>query len=97
VRTVFWESATRDARTSIRAGQRGCQCAVTKDTDIITVAATAANVMLLAVFAHPDDESFRCGRTLALLARAATRPCVVPTNCPPCASVSCAVPASHWA
>ena len=25
--------------------------------------------VLLAVFAHPDDESFRCGGTLALLAQ----------------------------
>ncbi len=28
---------------------------------------------LLAVFAHPDDETFRCGGTLALLARRGTR------------------------
>jgi LmbE family N-acetylglucosaminyl deacetylase len=27
------------------------------------------SLVLLAVFAHPDDESFRCGGTLALLAR----------------------------
>jgi LmbE family N-acetylglucosaminyl deacetylase len=29
--------------------------------------------VLLAVFAHPDDESFRCGGTLALLARCGMR------------------------
>jgi N-acetylglucosamine malate deacetylase 2 len=29
--------------------------------------------VLLAVFAHPDDESFRCGGTLALLARRGVR------------------------
>jgi len=28
---------------------------------------------LLAVFAHPDDESFRCGGMLALLARRGVR------------------------
>ncbi|MGQ9687127.1 MAG: PIG-L deacetylase family protein, partial [Thiobacillaceae bacterium] len=28
---------------------------------------------LLAVFAHPDDETFRCGGTLALLARRGVR------------------------
>ena len=32
---------------------------------------------LLAVFAHPDDESFRCGGTLALLARRGVRVCVL--------------------
>ena len=31
------------------------------------------NRSLLAVFAHPDDESFRCGGTLALLARRGVR------------------------
>jgi len=30
---------------------------------------TAGPLALLAVFAHPDDETFRCGGTLALLAR----------------------------
>jgi len=30
-------------------------------------------LMLLAVFAHPDDETFRCGGTLALLARRGVR------------------------
>jgi len=30
-------------------------------------------LVLLAVFAHPDDETFRCGGTLALLARAGVR------------------------
>jgi len=29
--------------------------------------------VLLAIFAHPDDETFRCGGTLALLARRGVR------------------------
>ncbi|MHB1414703.1 MAG: PIG-L deacetylase family protein [Chloroflexota bacterium] len=33
--------------------------------------------MLLAVFAHPDDETFRCGGTLALLAARGVRVCLV--------------------
>lgn len=36
-------------------------------------AASAKPLMLLAVFAHPDDETFRCGGTLALLARRGVR------------------------
>jgi N-acetylglucosamine malate deacetylase 2 len=32
---------------------------------------------LLAVFAHPDDETFRCGGTLALLASRGVRSCVL--------------------
>jgi len=32
---------------------------------------------LLAVFAHPDDETFRCGGTLALLAARGVRVCLV--------------------
>jgi LmbE family N-acetylglucosaminyl deacetylase len=73
-----------------------------------------AVLVLLAVLAHPDDESFRCGGTLALLARRGVRvnvltatrgragscgdpPLCRPDECPPCASVSCAVPALHWA
>lgn len=31
------------------------------------------NASLLAVFAHPDDETFRCGGTLALLAQRGVR------------------------
>jgi len=34
---------------------------------------TAGPLALLAVFAHPDDETFRCGGTLALLARRGVR------------------------
>ncbi len=33
----------------------------------------AESPALLAVFAHPDDETFRCGGTLALLARHGVR------------------------
>jgi len=36
-------------------------------------AASAKPLTLLAVFAHPDDETFRCGGTLALLARRGVR------------------------
>jgi len=36
-------------------------------------AASARPLTLLAVFAHPDDETFRCGGTLALLARRGVR------------------------
>ena len=32
-----------------------------------------ADRRLLAVFAHPDDETFRCGGTLALLVRRGVR------------------------
>ena len=32
---------------------------------------------LLAIFAHPDDESFRCGGTLAMLAQRGVRVQVV--------------------
>ncbi len=43
---------------------QGCTTHVVERRAVLT-----QSLVLLAVFAHPDDESFRCGGTLALLAR----------------------------
>ncbi len=67
------------------------------------------NHAILMVFAHPDDETFRPGGTLALLARRGVRVQVLtatrgqagsrgdPPVCTPCARMNCAAPASPWA